>query len=375
MSETWPDAIDTEEYDDIGEGIYDSEDAEADNEEFGEESRSARRRRERQRQIVAERNRNRQLQQRRQRLAEQRQQRIAPRQGQAPAAEAGRRQATAPVRSLDLETSVRLDALRRAVEESNRRANRATWAAVAGTTVDQGLDSFSANVTNQYVRAGARFAPLLLLSPAKKRSGVEGLLTDPRLIGAASILGITLLHGFTGSAHTVTIDDPPSDELGMNGTFDATAKDRLGNALSNAKFEWNSDKPWCLNFRDKSKGAFTLGPDEFTKESVKITVTAGGVSTSMNVLVTKPATTTSTKTGTTTSTNAESATPEDASTAELKDSLTGALAALTALAAELTANLARENADSRQNAVAADVAGENADSRQEGEAGDGSDQG
>ena len=194
---------------------------------------------------------------------------------------------------------MRLDALRRAVEESNRRANRATWAAVAGTAVDQGLDSFSANLTNQYVRAGARFAPLLLLSPANKRSGVEGLLTDPRLIGAASILGIALLHGFTGAAHSVVIDNPPSGgELGRDGNFEATAKDRLGNNLQNAKFEWNSDKPWCLYFQDKSKGAFRLGPDQFTKEAVKVTVTVGGVSEPLNVIVTKPATPTDTKAGT-----------------------------------------------------------------------------
>ena len=99
-----------------------------------------------------------------------------------------------------------LDSLRRAVEESNRRANRATWAAVAGTAVNQGLDSFSANLTNQYLRAGARFAPLLFLSPGKKKSGVEGFVTDPRFIGGASILGIALLHNFTSSAvHSVLI--------------------------------------------------------------------------------------------------------------------------------------------------------------------------
>ena len=334
MSETWPDAIDTEEYDDIGEGIYDSEDAEADNEELrrGVEVGSSPARA-----AAADGRRTEQEPADAAALTSDwpssGSERIAPRQGQAPAASRPR-QATAPVRSLDLETSVRLDALRRAVEI--KPAGQSRHLGRRGRHRHGPRPGFVLRECDQPVCGGARFAPLLLLSPAKKRSGAEGLLTDPRLIGAASILGIALLHGFTGSAHTVTIDDLPSDELGMNGTFDATAKDRLGNALSNAKFEWNSDKPWCLDFLNKSKGAFTLGLGQFTKEPVKITVTAGGVSTSTNVFVTKQATTAGTKTAAPTS--------GDALRAAFTEPLAEALTALTRLV----------------NAVAADVAGENA---------------
>ena len=135
------------------------------------------------------------------------------------------------VRSLDLETKVELDSLRRAVEESNRRANRATLAAVASTAVDQGLDSFRTNLTNQYVRAGARFAPLLLLSPKKKKGGVEGFVTDPRFIGGASILGIALLHNFTSGVHSVVINPrgPVTAPVGTTGTQkvqDTVGRDR-----------------------------------------------------------------------------------------------------------------------------------------------------
>ena len=200
MSETW---VDAEDYEDIGEGAYDSEDigegaydSEDAGEDFGEESSSARRRRERQRQIMLARQRQAQMRRRGDRRRR--------RAGQSGAPGTSRPTITA-IRSLDLETKVGLDSLRRALEESNRRANRATWAAVAGTAVDQGLDSFATNLTNQYLRGGARFAPLLFLSPQKKKGGVEGFVTDPRFIGGASILGIALLHNFTSTVHSVLI--------------------------------------------------------------------------------------------------------------------------------------------------------------------------
>jgi len=201
MSETWVDAADYDDIgegaydsDDIGEGAYDSDDA---GEDFGEESSSARRRRERQRQIMLARQRQAQTRHRR------RSSQPAYRPVRAPGP--GRPTITA-IRSLDLETKVGLDSLRRALEESNRRADRATWAAVAGTAVNQGLDSFSTNLTNQYVRAGARFAPLLFLSPSKKKGGAAGFITDPRFIGGASILGIALLHNFTSTVNSVVIN-------------------------------------------------------------------------------------------------------------------------------------------------------------------------
>ena len=198
MSETW---VDAEDYEDIGEGDYDSEDI---GEDFGEESRSARRQRERQQRARLAR--QRQIMLARQRQAQMRRLRRPPSPARRPVRAPGpSRPAIRAVRSLDLETKVGLDSLRHAVEESNRRANRATWAAVAGTAVDQGLDSFRTNLTNQYVRAGARFAPLLLLSPQKTKGGAAGFATDPRLIGGASMLGIALLHNFTSTVHSVLI--------------------------------------------------------------------------------------------------------------------------------------------------------------------------
>ena len=258
MSETW---VDAEDYDDIGEEAYDSDDigeeaydSDDAGEDFGEESRSARRRRERQRPAGLAR--QRQIMLARQHQAQMRR----PRRRPLPARRAvGTPRPSQPtiraIRSLDLETKVELDSMRRAVAESNRRANQANWAAVAGTAVNQGLDSFSPNLTNQFVRAGARFAPLLFLSPAKKRGGAQGFVTDPRFIGGASILGIALLHNFTGTVHSVDIS--PVGTVTGNGTLVATAKGRLGISVPNVIFKWTSGNKGVLDFPDPLKGDFT----------------------------------------------------------------------------------------------------------------------
>jgi hypothetical protein len=265
MSETWVDAVDTEDYEDVGEGTYDSEDigessydsediGEGGYEEFGEESRAARRRRERQRQILLERQRQAQLRRSRRPTSPARRP-LVPQRPVRPSGPAQRQTITA-IRSLDLETKVGQDSLRRAVAESNRRATRATWAAVGGTAVDQGLDSFASKVTNQYLRAGARFAPLLFLAPEKKRGGVEGFVTDPRFIGGAAILGIALLGNFTSRPQEVSsvyiapigkltapapAAPPAPAGTPVTGQLVAYARDRNGANLSpQPTFTWKS---------------------------------------------------------------------------------------------------------------------------------------
>jgi hypothetical protein len=279
MSETW---VDAEDYDDIGEGAFDGDDigeGAYDSEDLSEESRSVRRRRERQRRMLLERQRQARL--RHQRQVQLRQQRPSIRQRPIQGSGPSQRQTIAAVRSLDLETKVELDALRRLAEESNRRANRATWAAVAGTAVDQGLDSFSANLTNQYLRAGARFAPLLFLSPQKKKGGVEGFVTDPRFVGGASILSIALLHSLANSVHSALIT--PAGKVTGNGTFVATAKSRLGISVPNVPFTWKSSKKWLK--LDPSSGAFTVKGTHKNKD-VEVTATApNGVTNTITVTV------------------------------------------------------------------------------------------
>jgi hypothetical protein len=227
MSETWVDAFSTEDFEDIGEGVYDSEDtgegvydSEDIGEDLGEESRATRRRRERQRQIMLAR--QRQAQQRR------------PRQPSSARRPPPGRQTITAIRSLDLETKVGQDSLRRALADSNRRATRATWAAVASAAVDQGLSTFDTDLQNhQYVAAGARFAPLLFLSPEKKKGGFEGFVTDPRVIGGAAILGIVLVGSFRNrSAGVSKIMITHPSPLASGGSLSALILDHNGALLA-----------------------------------------------------------------------------------------------------------------------------------------------
>jgi hypothetical protein len=279
MSEAWVDSVDSEA---LGEGAYDSEafgegayDSEAFGEgsydAFGEESRSARRQRERQRQIMLARQRQAQLRRQRQ-----------PAQVQRPAPPAGpsQRQTITAIRSLDLETKVGQDSLRRALEASNRRAARATWTAVASGAVDQGLDSFGKDLENhEFIRAGARFAPLLFLSPEKTKRGVEGFVTDPRVIGGAAILGIVLLGNFRNRTQGIArfVIQPPSraitapDSGTSTGSITATAFDGHGKPVSpQPAITWSSSDPDRLAFPDRTSGTFTL----FAGKTGKVTITA-----------------------------------------------------------------------------------------------------
>lgn len=132
--------------------------------------------------------------------------------------------------------------------------------------MNQGLDSFSPNLTSQYIKAGARFAPLLLLSPKKKKGGAEGFITDPRVIGGASILGIALLHNFTSRVHSVGISlagpvnapagPRPGTKVTVPGRLVAIAKDRIGGTVQNVPFTWKSLTPKVLIFPPSSTGDF-----------------------------------------------------------------------------------------------------------------------
>jgi hypothetical protein len=154
---------------------------------------------------------------------------------------------------------VELARLNRALEESNQRANKAIWFAVAGTVVSQGLDSFSPNLPNQYIGAGARAATLLLLSPQKKKGGAQGLITDQRTIGISLTLGVALLQTFNSTVHSVRISPVGAVAgTGTQGTLAATAKGRLGISVPNVTFTWNSSKTGVLDFPNSLSGNFTV---------------------------------------------------------------------------------------------------------------------
>lgn len=210
MTSTWLDDTDVEsaEYDDsesdelFGDSDLDSGDFDSESDDAESRSAAARRRRARQRRAA--------LARRRQAVARARARGLA-RRASAPRPSPQRATASA-IRNLDLETKVQEDTFRGAIAAQNKRMSRSEYAAVVGAAVNQFIDSFDAP-DNPYAKAALRFSPLLLLSPQKKGTGVEGFIKDPRVIGAALVGGITVFGESRNQfrrAKKISVDVPPS---------------------------------------------------------------------------------------------------------------------------------------------------------------------
>jgi Bacterial Ig-like domain (group 2) len=160
-----------------------------------------------------------------------------------PTAPAGaQRQTAAAIRNLDLETKVQEDSFRRAIAAQRKRMSRAEYAAVTGAAVNQFIESFQAP-DNPFLKAGLRFAPLLLLSPQPSGTGFGAFIKDPRVIGGAAVVGITVVgEGRKRVAVAKRIDILSSAELTESETdlFVADVFDGRGEPLDR-QVEWKSD--------------------------------------------------------------------------------------------------------------------------------------
>ncbi|MGP3945499.1 MULTISPECIES: hypothetical protein [Streptomyces] len=103
--------------------------------------------------------------------------------------------ALAAARRVDLESKVENDVLRARLAAQDRRIARSEMATVAGVVANQVQYSFQDRfpmLKKPLARAGLAYAPLLMLAPRRRGSGVAGLLADPRVSGAALVFGIAL---------------------------------------------------------------------------------------------------------------------------------------------------------------------------------------
>ena len=269
MSTTWFDDVDvdTEAYDD-GEAV--ATDGLGDGEDYDEASRETRARR-----AAAARAR------RRRALLARENRRRAQMQARARAGDPTRRGSTAPVppqaaaaiRTLDLQSKVQEDTFRSALAAQAKRMNRADYAAVAGAATNQFIESFDAP-DNAFARAALRFAPLLLLSPPKRGTGLESVLKDPRFVGAVAVGGITFLGENRGQFNRAArVDVLSSSELsvGDQDVFVADVFNRRGDLLPSAGVSWRSDDTNVAEI-DQTTGKVTAkGPG-----TAVITVTSDG---------------------------------------------------------------------------------------------------
>jgi hypothetical protein len=188
------------------------------------------------------------------------------------------------IRSMDLDTKVELDSLRRAVSEANRLAYRNAWAAEASVAASQVLDSFETGLdSHDWAKALIRAAPTVLIAPGKpQRRGLEGVLFDPRFAGGLAIAGIWAVGHFRGRSEGVSdirIANPSPIPSGNTGTFSAIPVDGHGRTVS-VTVTWSSDGSDVLQV-NPTTGQYSARD----AGTANVTATAGNVSVPFSVTV------------------------------------------------------------------------------------------
>jgi hypothetical protein len=271
MSEAITEAFESEAYEAAGEAEYEGEAAgeasyeaeagyegEAGYEAYGEDARSdARRRRERQRQIMLARQRQAQLRRR--------PTPPTPRRPAAPTPSQTVRAIRADVRATDLDTQAALLRLRRELDAASRMAYRNAWVAELNTNASQILDSFHENLKpHDWARALIRGLPDIALAPGNpwKKKGLERIVFDPRLGGSVLLAGIWAVGHFRNRSQGVhdIIISPSSATVAAAAadtvTLTAYAVDQKGNPLPNP-ISWAPQNP-AVAAVSPASGASTL---------------------------------------------------------------------------------------------------------------------
>ena len=298
MSEAAIEAMDSDAWDAAGEAEFEGEagyDSEAEGESYdsySEDARSNARWRARQQ---LDRRRQAQLRDLRLRQGQVRQSRPVRRPGAAvPAQAAQAAQAVrAEVRSLDLQASAAIDALRKRLDEANRLAYRNAWAGEASVAASQVLDSFELGLQpHDWARALIRGAPTLLISPGKpRRPGIEGILFDPRFAGGAVLAGIWAIGHFRGqgkSVATIQVQLPGGIVAAgaVPAQVTATARDKDGNPVSGVTFTFTPQDPTVFDIAPATSTSGTTSLTPKRAGTTQLIVTAGGQQTTVTVTIT-----------------------------------------------------------------------------------------
>jgi uncharacterized protein YjdB len=146
----------------------------------------------------------------------------------------------ADVLSLDIDTKTALSRLRRDIDAADQLAYRNAWAAEAAAASALTLDTFGESLADHdWARALIIGFPTLLVAPRRKRKpGLEGIVTDPRVAGAlgfAAIFGAGLLTRDSRQSkgvHSVKLSGPAELAAGSSVQLYAVAVDGKGNQLN-----------------------------------------------------------------------------------------------------------------------------------------------
>jgi hypothetical protein len=177
------------------------------------------------------------------------------------------RETKAAVQELSVETEMQAETAARGLARQ-RKSIAGSEAAVAANTVattvaNQLQATFPRVASNPFVRAGLPLTALAFLRPAKRASGFQGLVTDPRVWGSALVGGVAIAGEITNRVRKVdevritrfATHLPP----GATFQFVAEALDSSGAVLSNKKITWGFASPTTAATVDPNTGLVTAG--------------------------------------------------------------------------------------------------------------------
>ena len=201
----------------------------------------------------------------------------------------GQRPAITAVRSVDLDTRMELDALRRQLAKARRNGNMAMYSAVLSALASQGIDTFGDRLEkHDVVKAALRAAPLGLLWPQSDKKGIEGVLLHPAFIGAAGIAAIVISGKVVNASHgvdSISVISPARVPAGGSAMLSAVPVNRKGNTVPNTPITWTSLTPDVATV-DSSGSCAAVGAKG---QQATITAAGGGATGRIVVNVTKSA--------------------------------------------------------------------------------------
>ena len=157
------------------------------------------------------------------------------------------KQNRAAIQSVNLDNKVQADTFGRSLRAQSRRINRNEYALASSKVVDELQERFPALKNNEVIKTALPLAPLLFLQPGRRKRGIEGLITDPRVWAPAIAAGAALFSQFQQQpTQTVTITGAPPGTLatGANVTLSAVVRDSKGQlVIPQPAVTWNTLNP------------------------------------------------------------------------------------------------------------------------------------
>ena len=163
------------------------------------------------------------------------------------------------IKQVDLESKVKADALASAVTKQGKRIGGNEYAMAATKVIDEIQTQFPSIKDDKILKTALPLVPLAFLKPPKKGSGVESLIKDPRVLGAAIAGAVAIYKGRDPDGPARMQVSPSSVFMDVGGTAQVVAAivlDQKGNPVPGAEVTWQLNRPGIVQV-DAASGTFT----------------------------------------------------------------------------------------------------------------------